>query len=53
MTRDRLGSRTEREQTTIRLPSELKEALQREAQEKGMSFNDYVLSLIHKARGVL
>lgn len=40
----------EKEQTTIRLPSELKEALMREAQEKGFSFNEYLLLLIHKAR---
>ena len=39
-----------REQTTLRLPSELKEELQREAQEKGMSFNDYVLWLIRRGR---
>lgn len=31
----------EREQTTIRLPAELMEQLRREAQEIGMSFNDY------------
>jgi predicted HicB family RNase H-like nuclease len=40
----------EREQTTIRLPASLKEALMREAQEKGISFNAYVLLLIDKAR---
>lgn len=41
----------EREQTTIRLPAELKEALQREAQEKGISFNGYLIALIQSARG--
>ncbi len=39
-----------REQTTLRLPSELKEELQREAQRKGMSFNAYVLLLIDRGR---
>ena len=39
-----------REQTTIRLPAELMEQLRREAQERGVSFNDYLLVLIHKAR---
>lgn len=39
-----------REQTTIRLPLKLKEELMREAYGKGMSFNDYILSLIHRAR---
>lgn len=42
--------KTEREQTTIRLPAELKEQLQREAQERGISFNEYMLWLIYKAR---
>ena len=39
----------EREQTTIRLPAELKERLQREADRFGMSFNGYLLWLIDKA----
>jgi len=39
-----------REQTTIRLPSELKEQLQKEAESKGISFNDYLMWLIDKAR---
>ena len=39
-----------REQTTIRLPAELKEALQREAERKGFSFNAYLLLLIDKGR---
>lgn len=38
----------EREQTTIRLPIALKERLQQEANDKGISFNAYVLSLIDK-----
>lgn len=37
-------------QTTLRLPTELKEALQREAQEKGYSFNAYLIRLIQKGR---
>jgi len=39
-----------REQITIRLPAELKRELQREADEKNVSFNAYVLILIDKAR---
>lgn len=35
-----------REQTTIRLPAELKERLQREADRRGVSFNDYLLFLL-------
>ena len=40
----------EREQTTIRLPAELKEQLQQEAEKFGISFNSYVLILIDKGR---
>lgn len=36
----------EREQTTLRLPAELKEKLQQEAVEKGISLNGYILLLI-------
>lgn len=36
----------EREQTTIRLPKELKEQLQAEAVRRGISFNAYILLLI-------
>jgi predicted HicB family RNase H-like nuclease len=42
--------KAEKEQTTLRLPAELKEDLMREAQELGYSFNEYVLLLIHRAR---
>lgn len=43
----RKGKRkVEREQTTIRLPKELKKKLQREADQKGISFNAYILILI-------
>lgn len=38
----------EREQTTIRLPGELKEKLRQEADRMGISFNAYVLLLIDK-----
>lgn len=38
----------ERAQTTIRLPAELKERLQREADKRGISFNSLVLILIDK-----
>ena len=37
-------------QTTIRLPKELLEQLKQEAQDKGYSFNAYVLMLIEKGR---
>lgn len=40
----------EREQTTIRLPAELKEALQREAEQRGRSLNGYLLSMIESGR---
>lgn len=40
----------EKEQTTIRLPEELKEKLMTEAQNYGYSFNEYILILIHKGR---
>ena len=40
----------EREQTTIRLPAELKEKLQREAAEKGISLNAFVLMLLNEAK---
>ena len=40
----------EKEQTTIRLPAELKEILMQEATDYGVSFNEYLLILIDKAR---
>lgn len=40
----------EREQTTIRLPTDLKCELEKEATKKGISFNAYILILIDKAR---
>ena len=36
----------EREQTTIRLPSELKEQLQREADRRHVSFNGLVIEYL-------
>ena len=36
----------EREQTTIRLPAELKEKLQQEADRIGISFNACVITLL-------
>lgn len=36
----------EREQLTLRLPEELKEALQKEAQEKGISLNSLIIALL-------
>ena len=40
----------EREQITLRLPADAKEDLQREAQERNISLNDYILWLIRKGR---
>ncbi len=40
----------EREQMTIRLPADLKEKIQREAEDKGISLNTYILFLIDKGR---
>lgn len=39
-----------REQTTLRLPPELKEKLQEEATTKGISLNSYILLLIDIGR---
>lgn len=39
----------EREQTTIRLPVELKEQLQQEAGERGLSLNDLLLIILDRA----
>ena len=39
-----------REQITLRLQPELLEQLKQEAQERGISFNDYVMWLIQKGR---
>lgn len=38
----------EREQTTIRLPADLKERIQREADKRGYSFNALILILLEK-----
>lgn len=43
-------SSMEREQMTIRLPADLKEKIQREAEDKGISLNTYILFLIDKGR---
>lgn len=39
-----------REQITLRLPAELKEKLQVEAERMGISLNSYILLLIDKGR---
>lgn len=39
----------EREQTTIRLPAELKEKIQQEADRRGESFNGFIMIMINKA----
>lgn len=38
----------EREQTTIRLPSDLKEEIQRQADSMGISFNAFILIILEK-----
>ncbi len=42
------AKQTEREQTTIRLPAELKEKLQQEADETGIAFNQLVLIILNE-----
>ena len=42
---------TEREQTTIRLPRELKRELEERAREKGISLNSEIIILLHQALG--
>ena len=42
-----------REQTTLRMPEELKEQLQKEAEKKGISFNAYLLLLIDRGHQYL
>ena len=42
----------EREQTTIRLPKDLKEQVQKQADELGFSFNGMLVSLIRKGLGL-
>ena len=42
----KVEKRNDREQTTIRLPTELKEKLQREADQKGISFNALILMIL-------
>lgn len=37
----------EREQTTIRLPAELKEQIQQQADKLGISFNEFVMMAIN------
>jgi hypothetical protein len=39
----------DREQTTIRLPADLKEQIQRQAEDEGQSFNTEVIILLRKA----
>lgn len=38
----------EREQTTIRLPAELKYKLRQEADKKGICFNQFILSILEQ-----
>lgn len=44
------GEKKKKIQTTIRLPAKLKEALQKEADKKGISLNAYILLLIDIGR---
>lgn len=41
-------STIDREQTTLRLPVELLEQLKQQAQDAGMSFNDYALMALNR-----
>ena len=41
------GEGVKKAQTTIRLPKELKEQFQREADEKGMPMKDLLLFILH------
>lgn len=38
----------EREQTTIRLPADLKNQIQKEADEMGMPMKDLILFILHR-----
>lgn len=40
--------KSEREQTTIRLPAELKEELQREADQQGVTLHDLIVFILWK-----
>ena len=40
----------EREQTTIRLPTELKDKLQQEAERRGQSYNSMIIMILNEAR---
>ena len=44
---------TNREQTTLRLPSELMDMLRRQARERGMSQNSIMVLALEKGREVL
>ena len=44
-----MNEANKREQTTIRLPSELKKRIQQEADKRENSFNETVILLIQKA----
>ena len=44
--------RLDREQMIIRLPAELKERIQQEADRKGISFNAELITLIRKGMGL-
>lgn len=44
--------RMERTQTTIRLPAELKEQIQRKADREGQSFNMEIMILLRKGLGL-
>ena len=46
-------SKQEREQTTIRLPSDLKRQIQREADERGESFNGMTVIMLNKAWSIM
>ena len=39
-----------REQTTIRLPKKLMDSLKKEAEEKGLSLNAYILMILNEEK---
>lgn len=49
MTQKTIAANMEREQTTIRLPAELKEQLQREAGKRGYTLHDLIIFILQEA----
>jgi len=47
----KVAEKQEREQITTRLPKDMKEEIQRRADEEGQSFNTEIILLLRKALG--